>query len=69
MHYLEETRPQRPLMPQDVHKRAKVRSLVFIKIIDFLFNDPSSMFLLFVTAIIEAFSNSVAENQNDTSSI
>jgi len=25
MHYLEETRPQRPLMPQDVYKRAKVR--------------------------------------------
>jgi hypothetical protein len=24
MHYLEETRPSRPLMPQDVHKRAKV---------------------------------------------
>ncbi|XP_026685665.1 probable maleylacetoacetate isomerase 2 [Diaphorina citri] len=24
MHYLEETRPQRALMPQDVHKRAKV---------------------------------------------
>lgn len=27
MHYLEETRPQRPLLPQDVHKRAKVREL------------------------------------------
>lgn len=24
MHYLEETRPQRPLMPSDVYKRAKV---------------------------------------------
>ncbi|CAG2067316.1 unnamed protein product, partial [Timema podura] len=27
MHYLEETRPARPLMPQDVHKRAKVREV------------------------------------------
>lgn len=27
MHYLEETRPQRPLLPQDVHKRAKVREI------------------------------------------
>ncbi|KAI5707043.1 hypothetical protein M8J75_013851 [Diaphorina citri] len=27
MHYLEETRPQRALMPQDVHKRAKVREI------------------------------------------
>lgn len=27
MHYLEETRPQRPLMPQDVHKRCKVREI------------------------------------------
>lgn len=28
MHYLEETRPQpRPLLPQDFHKRAKVREL------------------------------------------
>lgn len=25
MHYLEETRPQRPLMPPDVIKRSKVR--------------------------------------------
>lgn len=25
MYYLEETRPQRPLLPQDVGKRAKVR--------------------------------------------
>jgi len=30
MHYLEETRPQRPLLPQDVHKRAKVREIVEI---------------------------------------
>lgn len=27
MHYLEETRPQRPLLPQDVHKRCKVREI------------------------------------------
>lgn len=27
MHYLEETRPQRSLLPQDVHKRCKVREL------------------------------------------
>ncbi|CAB0013219.1 unnamed protein product [Nesidiocoris tenuis] len=27
MHYLEETRPQRALMPQDVYKRAKVREI------------------------------------------
>jgi hypothetical protein len=27
LHYLEETRPQRALMPQDVHKRAKVREI------------------------------------------
>lgn len=27
MHYLEETRPQRPLMPHDVIKRAKVKDL------------------------------------------
>ncbi|KAF6216570.1 hypothetical protein GE061_000913 [Apolygus lucorum] len=27
MHYLEETRPQRALMPQDVYKRAKVREV------------------------------------------
>jgi maleylacetoacetate isomerase len=27
MHYLDETRPQRPLLPQDFHKRAKVREL------------------------------------------
>lgn len=27
MHYLEETRPQRPILPQDVHKRAKVREI------------------------------------------
>jgi len=27
MHYLEETRPQRPLMPQDVVKRARVREI------------------------------------------
>lgn len=27
MHYLEETRPQRPLLPQDVLKRAKVREI------------------------------------------
>lgn len=27
MHYLEETRPQRPLLPQDFHKRAKTREL------------------------------------------
>jgi len=27
LHYLEETRPQRPLMPQDVLKRAKVREI------------------------------------------
>lgn len=27
MHYLEETRPQRPLLPQDVHKRAKTREV------------------------------------------
>lgn len=30
MHYLEETRPQRPLLPQDVHKRAKVREIIEI---------------------------------------
>ncbi|VVC87672.1 unnamed protein product [Leptidea sinapis] len=27
MHYLEETRPQRSLMPQDCYKRAKVREI------------------------------------------
>lgn len=27
MHYIEETRPQRPILPQDVHKRCKVREL------------------------------------------
>lgn len=27
MQYLEETRPQRPLLPQDFHKRAKVREI------------------------------------------
>lgn len=27
MHYLEETRPQRPILPQDVHKRCKVREI------------------------------------------
>lgn len=36
MHYLEETRPQRPLMPQDCYKRAKVREIceviMFVKI-------------------------------------
>jgi len=31
MHYLEETRPSRPLMPQDVHKRAKVH-ITFISL-------------------------------------
>ncbi|XP_067627754.1 probable maleylacetoacetate isomerase 2 [Eurosta solidaginis] len=30
MHYLDETRPQPPLLPQDVYKRAKVREVVEI---------------------------------------
>lgn len=29
MHYLEETRPQRPLMPHDVVKRAKVTAHIY----------------------------------------
>lgn len=29
MHYLEETRPQRPLLPQDTLKRAKVRKFFY----------------------------------------
>ncbi|KFB36951.1 AGAP002898-PB-like protein [Anopheles sinensis] len=31
MYYLEETRPQRPLMPQDVLKRAKVREICEVR--------------------------------------
>lgn len=31
LHYLEETRPQRPLMPHDVVKRAKVK---YVKVVD-----------------------------------
>ncbi|XP_023162350.2 probable maleylacetoacetate isomerase 2 [Drosophila hydei] len=30
MHYLDETRPENPLLPQDPHKRAKVREIVEI---------------------------------------
>lgn len=32
MHYLEETRPQRPLLPQDVLKRAKVREICEVRV-------------------------------------
>ena len=34
MHYLDETRPQQPLMPTDVIKRARVREICEIIIAD-----------------------------------
>lgn len=48
MHYLEETRPQRPLMPSDVYKRAKVCHFLLypLNLTSFCFKYTKEIFFL-----------------------